>query len=190
LGFSHGNDEVFSVAQLIEWFALENLNSAPARFDAQKFEWFNTEHIKRLPAQELGQALAPFLPENARTQPDKHAAIADLLRDRATTLKHMAEQTHYFFARPKFKPGLKESFLTPTTLPLIEQTRQALSVLNTWDKTSLSACLKSVMSDAGIKPPALFMPLRVLLAGTTTTPGVDAIMAILGKEESLARLKC
>ena len=102
LGWSHGNDEIFSPQQLVEWFNLESLTPSPARFDAEKFEWLNGEHIKRLPVDELATQLQPFLAaQGYDTSAGPSAlAVAELLRERAPTLKLMAEMASYCYVAP------------------------------------------------------------------------------------------
>ena len=102
LGWSHGNEEIFTPQQLVEWFNLESLTPSPARFDAEKFEWLNGEHIKRMPVDELGKRLQPFLAEQGY---DTNAgppalAVAELLRERAPTLRKMAEMASYCYVAP------------------------------------------------------------------------------------------
>src|SRR5208282_6000147 len=99
LGWSHGDDEVFTREQLVAWFDLKHIHPAPARFDAAKLRWVNHEHIKRAPADALGAALRPFLVRDGcdLAQGPPPAAVADLLRDRATTLSEMAAMARYFY---------------------------------------------------------------------------------------------
>ena len=102
LGWSHGNDEIFSPQQLVDWFNLESLTPSPARFDAEKFEWLNGEHVKRLPVEELATRLQPFLvAEGYELVAGPSAlAVAELLRERAPTLKKMAEMARYCYIAP------------------------------------------------------------------------------------------
>ena len=102
LGWSHGNEEIFSPQQLVEWFNLESLTPSPARFDAEKFEWLNGEHIKRLPVNELAIRLQPFLAELGydTVAGPSALAVAELLRERAPTLKKMAEMASYLYVAP------------------------------------------------------------------------------------------
>jgi glutamyl-tRNA synthetase len=102
LGWSHGNDEIFSPQQLVEWFNLESLTPSPARFDAEKFEWLNGEHIKRLPVDEVAIRLQPFLAEQGydTSAGPSALAVAELLRERAPTLKKMAEMARYCYVAP------------------------------------------------------------------------------------------
>lgn len=102
LGWSHGNDEIFTPHQLVEWFNLESLTPSPARFDAEKFEWLNGEHIKRLPVADLAVRLQPFLVEQGYdlSSGPTAAAVAELLRERAPTLSKMAEMARYCYIAP------------------------------------------------------------------------------------------
>ncbi len=102
LGWSHGNEEIFTPQQLVQWFNLESLTPSPARFDAEKFEWLNGEHIKRLPVDELAKRLQPFLAEHGydTVAGPSALAVAELLHERAPTLKKMAEMARYCFVAP------------------------------------------------------------------------------------------
>jgi glutamyl-tRNA synthetase len=102
LGWSHGNEEIFTPQQLVEWFNLESLTPSPARFDAEKFEWLNGEHIKRLPVEDLARRLQPFLVAEGYdpTMGPSALAVAELLRERAPTLKKMAEMAAYCYVAP------------------------------------------------------------------------------------------
>ena len=106
LGWSHGNDEIFSPQQLVEWFNLESLTPSPARFDAEKFEWLNGEHIKRLPVDALAKRLQPFLVAEGYelAAGPSVLAVAELLRERAPTLKKMAEMARYCYIAPITSP--------------------------------------------------------------------------------------
>ncbi len=106
LGWSHGNEEIFSPRQLVEWFNLESLTPSPARFDAEKFEWLNGEHIKRLPVEDLAKRLQPFLVAEGYdlVAGPSVLAVAELLRERAPTLKKMAEMARYCYIAPLTSP--------------------------------------------------------------------------------------
>ncbi len=106
LGWSHGNDEIFLPQQLVEWFNLESLTPSPARFDAEKFEWLNGEHIKRLPVDELAKRLQPFLVAEGYelSAGPSVLAVAELVRERAPTLKKIAEMARYCYIAPITSP--------------------------------------------------------------------------------------
>jgi glutamyl-tRNA synthetase len=208
LGWSHGNDEIFSPQQLVEWFNLESLTPSPARFDAEKFEWLNAEHIKRLPVDELARRLEPFLkaegynpapPPRASSAVDaerdvaKTAAspsalqVAELLRERAPTLKKMAEIASYCFAAPAIDATLLAQHLNDSNKPSIGWVKEQLAAVE-WSKPAIAAVLKEAQTKFSVKTPQVMMPLRVMLTGSAQAPAVDALLLTLGRETALARI--
>ncbi len=191
MGFAHGNDEIFSPAQLVEWFDLNAINPAPGRFDAQKFEWIALEHMKRCTAAELVAGVKPFCDFDFNVGPNLEAA-ALLFRDRSPTFKSLAENLQFLYKMPQIAPqvfaALLAQHLTAENKPAVSAARDALRDLATWDKANINAALKKVQTDFNLKPPQLMMPIRVLVSGGTTTPSVDATLEVLGREASLARL--
>jgi len=189
LGWSHGDDEFFTRKQLVEWFDVAHVHPAPARFDADKLRWLNHEHLKRLPEVELGALLTPFLGRaglDADAGPSP-ASVGALLRDRSPTLVEMADAAHYFYASPA--PS-REQIAAQVT----EVNRSALVELHAefasieWRRETIGASLKAAAARHGLKPPQVMMPLRVLVAGTPSTPAIDAVLALLGRETSRARM--
>ena len=189
LGWSHGDDEVFTRDQFVAWFDLKHIHPAPARFDAAKLRWVNHEHIKRAPAEALGTALLPFLVRDGSdvTQGPPPAAVGDLLRDRAATLAEMAEMARYFNGEVSVPDALRAEHLDA-------QGRAALAGLQrefahvAWERAPISAAIKGVAAEARLKPPQVMMPLRVLVAGTVSTPAIDAVLVLLGRERTVERL--
>jgi glutamyl-tRNA synthetase len=200
LGWSHGNDEIFSPTQLVEWFNLESLTPSPARFDAEKFEWLNGEHIKRMPVDELGRRLEPFLRE-AGFAPSPLAgegwgegargpsalAVAELLRERAPTVKKMAEMARYCYVEPTAVAALLMSHISDANQPAIGWIREQLALVD-WSKPAIAALLKEAQTKFSVKTPQVMMPLRVMLTGSAQAPAVDALLLTLGREESLRRI--
>ncbi len=191
MGFAHGNDEVFTPAQLVAWFDLHAINPAPARFDAQKFEWLSGEHMKAADPQRLAEALKPFAAQAgiAVAQGPALASVAALYRDRCTTLKAMAEAVGYFYAAPTVSPEAWAVHVNDANRAAVQDAAVQLAALATWDKAAISAALKAVMAQHGVKPPQLMMPIRLAVSGTTTTPSVDAMLEVLGQAETVRRLK-
>jgi glutamyl-tRNA synthetase len=189
LGWSHGDDEVFTRDELVRWFDLESLSAAPARFDVDKLRWVNQEHIKRLPTPALGQALAPFLERaglDVRNGPAIDA-VADLLRDRAATLVEMADAARYFYAEVAPPPELVAKHVDDRTRPALVALAASLQRVD-WTREALAAQLKATAASHGLKAPQIMMATRVLVAGTTQTPAIDAVLALLGRERVAARL--
>jgi glutamyl-tRNA synthetase len=208
LGWSHGNDEIFTPQQLVEWFNLESLTPSPARFDAEKFEWLNGEHVKRLPIDELAKRLEPFLKEEGYTpsplagegcgegargsgeKPHNPSAtqIAELLRERAPTLKKMAAMASYCYVTPTVDAALLAQHLTDANQPAIAWVKEQLATVE-WSKPALAAMLKEAQTKFNVKTPQVMMPLRVMLTGSAQAPAVDALLLTLGRETAIARIR-
>jgi glutamyl-tRNA synthetase len=189
LGWAHGNDEIFSPAQLVEWFDLTGLSPSPARFDPEKLDRLNAEHIIRLSEAELGARLLPFLQQAGYgdVTASRAALVGKLFKKRAITLLAMAEKAHYLFNAPTAKP---EEFGAMVG----DDNRAALRALMArvkdvaWDEPALAVLLKSTLTEFGLKAPRLFMPLRIALTGQSDSPSVDAVMFALGRELVIERL--
>ena len=189
LGWSHGDDEVFSRAQLVEWFDANKISASASRFDAEKLLWLNHEHIKRADTVALAAQLKPFLEKNGYALdagPDI-VRVADLLRDRAATLVAMAEAARYFYVRPEVHASALAQYLTETAKPALAELAQNLATLP-WTKSDINVAIKAATAKHALKMPQLMMPLRVLVTGQTQTPAIDAIMDVLGRKETLARM--
>ncbi len=189
LGWAHGDDEIFSREQFVRWFDLDGLTSSPGRFDPDKLKWVNHEHIKRLPEAELGALLAPFLDRaglDRASGPDP-ASVAALLRDRTATLSEMADAAHYFYVAVHPTPErLAEHVNAVNRDALIELHKEFADL--PWQREAIAAALKSAAAKRKLKPAQVMMPLRVLVAGTPSTPAIDAVLALIGRDAVRARL--
>jgi glutamyl-tRNA synthetase len=186
LGWSHGDDEVFTPQQLAEWFNLESINAAPGRFNADKLAWLNQEHMKRSDPAALAQRLAQFLPGHVPREILPEVAL--LFRDRAATLVSLAEQARFLFTPPEIDRALLAEHLPPAVRPALTLAQQRLQEIPTWSKATIGAALKSVVSECAIKVPQLMMPIRVAIAGRVNTPSVDAVLALLDRQDATRRL--
>ena len=189
LGWSHGDEEVFSREQLVQWFDANKISASASRFDAEKLLWLNHEHIKRAGGASLAMQLEPFLKKNGfvlDAGPDV-ARVADLLRDRAATLVDMANAASYFYVRPVFDAVLLNQHLGEAAKLALDELTAGLAA-TAWSKSEINAVIKASITRNGLKMPQLMMPLRVLVTGQTQTPAIDAIMDVLGREEVLIRL--
>jgi glutamyl-tRNA synthetase len=189
LGWSHGDDEIFTREQLLAWFDLDGLSSSPGRYDPDKLAWVNQEHLKRMNADALGERLAPFL---ARAGCDvargpAPADVAALLRDRATTLVEMANAASYFYLTPPPVPELVAQHVTPANRAALAELAAALATVE-WTKEAIGALLKATAAKHGLKPPQVMMPLRALVCATTQTPAIDAVLALVGRDAVRARI--
>jgi glutamyl-tRNA synthetase len=189
LGWSHGDDEIFSREQFLAWFDLPGLSPSPGRFDPEKLKWVNQEHMKRVAEDELGRRLAPFL-ERAGLDPAQGpapAAVALLLRDRVATLAEMADAAHYFYAAPHLAPERVAETVNPSNRPALAEILDAFATVE-WVREALGATLKAVAGRHGLKPAQVMMPLRMLVCGTPQTPAIDAVLALLGRDATRKRL--
>ena len=183
LGWSHGDDEMFSREQLVEWFDLEHVSQSPARFDPGKLAWLNQQYLKAADNSRLAQLVAAPLKTlgAAIERGPPLEAVVSLLKDRATTILHLAEAAMLFYTDPG-----------PQAVP--QNLRPALDALKAqlekspWDRKSLSAAVSAVLKEHNLKMPQLAMPLRVLLTGREQTPSLDALLELLGRETVLTRL--
>jgi glutamyl-tRNA synthetase len=190
LGWSHGDAEIFGRDELVAWFDLDAISPSPSRFDTAKLAWVNQEHMKRLPGDELGRRLDPYLRRaglDPATGPDP-GAVAVLLRDRVATLTEMADAAHYFYRAPHPDAALIGAQVNAANRPALEALAVALGGVD-WSREAILAALKAAATGQGLKPPQVMMPLRVLVCGTTQTPAIDAVLALLGREATLARLR-
>ena len=189
IGWGHGDEEIFDREQLVQWFDLPGISAAPSRFNADKLKWVNQEHMKRLSEAELGRRLVPFL-ERAGLDPaagPDARAVAALLRDRADTLVAMADAAHYFYSAPAVAAEKLAEQVTAANRPALLELHGEFTSID-WTREALMAALKAAASRHGLKPPQIMMALRLLVAGTTSTPAIDAVLALLGRDATRARM--
>jgi len=192
LGWSHGDAEIISTAQAIEWFELDAVGRAPARFDFAKLANLNGHYIRQTGDKSLVALAAPFI-ERALARPlseserERLTAAMPGLKPRAKTLIELAEIAHFYVApRPIPVDDKAKAQLAPAK-PLIGALAQALD--NTaWDSASLEAAVRAFAEAQGLKLGQAAQPLRAALTGSTASPPIFEVMAVLGRAESLARL--
>ncbi len=189
LGWSHGDDEVFSREQFIEWFDLDHITASAAQFNTEKLLWLNQHYMKALPPMELASKVKPRLAArgiNTDQGPDLEKAVA-LYVDRSNTLNVLADALETFYVDIKPSAELLAQHLSEEAKPaLLELTTGLANV--TWEAPAINALIKEVVTKHGLKMPKLAMPLRVLLTGQTQTPSVDAVITLIGREKVLQKL--
>jgi glutamyl-tRNA synthetase len=190
LGWSHGNEEVFTREQFVEWFDLGHVARSPAQFDPEKLGWLNQQYMKgaedgRLAALARAELLRRGM--DAGAGPDLARVVA-LLKDRAATVPQLAEAATLFYAEPKPTPALLAEYLTEHSLPGLRTLLARLEALPVWERQPIAVAMKEALAASGLKMPQLAMPLRVIVAGQTQTPAIDAVLELLGRESVLARL--
>ncbi|ANN80705.1 glutamate--tRNA ligase [Bordetella flabilis] len=190
LGWSHGDDELFTRAQLVEWFDTRHLSKSASQWDPKKLNWVNAHYLRQMSDADLAAHVAPRL---ARRGGDPAAAdlaaVVGLLKDRAETLEQLAEGAMLFCGPFGGVPAeLAAQHLTDAAREALRDFARE-SATSDWSRESLSATIKKVLAARGIKMPQLAIPLRVAVTGQTQTPAIDAVLALLGKEKVLQRLE-
>ncbi|WP_432719553.1 glutamate--tRNA ligase [Jeongeupia wiesaeckerbachi] len=190
LGWAHGDDEFFTMDQFVEWFDLANVSPSPSRFDRDKLLWLNAQHIKAAEPQRLAERVGAFLADKGVdfTSGPALAEVCVLLKDRSQTLVEMADQAEYFYRPLVPTVEVAEKHLTPDDEARLGLFAEGVARLDTWDQASLSQFIKDFVKQQGVKMPQVGMPLRAKVFGTTSTPSVDAVLALIGREEVLRRL--
>ena len=192
LGWSHGDQEIFSKEELIEKFTLENVGKSPAVFNPEKLLWLNGWYIRNKPAEEIAKLVIPFLEKKGFqvTLDDKLIKIVESLRERAKTLVDLADSADYFFLdEVKYEESARKKFLTPEVIPIFESLVDKLSSLNDFTVPELQKIFGEIIEERGLKMVQLAQPVRVALTGGTVSPGIFEVMEILGKEKVIERLK-
>jgi glutamyl-tRNA synthetase len=188
LGWSHGDAEIFSRAQFLEWFNLDHLGRSAAQFDEAKLRWVNAQHLKAMPGQALAPLVHAHLEREGVIADDKLPALCDLLKDRCDTTVALAHWVARFYAEVQLDVAELALHVTAEVKPAIALLQERLAVC-AWDKASIATVLKEVLTQTGLKMPQLAMPVRVLVMGTAQTPSLDAVLSLCDKQKVLARLQ-
>jgi glutamyl-tRNA synthetase len=189
LGWAHGDEEIFDLDQFVEWFDLDAISKSPAKFNPEKLLWLNQQYLKKTDSKRLSELVLPFLETdccNPETGPRMEEVI-DLLKERVNTVEELADAAVYFYRPLKPSPELMAEHLTLEIIPVVRELQDKLGQVE-WTKQAINSLMKSVVAEHGLKFPKLAMPLRLLVTGETQTPSVDAVLELLGREESLKRI--
>ena len=189
LGWSHGDDEIFSMTDFCQWFDLDHITSSSAQFNTEKLDWLNSHYIKTLPLDRISSAIEPYLKKVVHTPIDQNLLIGaiDIHRERANHLTNLAKDIAYIFEVQKPNQQDFEKHINAEALELIKSLQASLNKID-WTKEAIHNVMNEVVTLHAIKFPKLAMPLRVLLTGIAQSPSIDAVMAILGHDETMKRL--
>src|SRR5437868_8376752 len=200
LGWSHGDQEIFSDEEMIRLFDLADIGRSPARFDFAKLESLNGHYIRQMADADLVaeiERVLPYVPNAAALAVKLNPALRQKLiaampglKERAKTLVELIESAHYLYADRPIVPNDKAAaLLSADARGIIADLLPALEQLDPWTAASVEATVRTFVEASGRKLGAVAQPLRAALTGRTTSPGIFDVLAILGKEESLARLR-
>jgi glutamyl-tRNA synthetase len=189
LGWGHGDDEIISRDQAIEWFDLPQVGKSPSRFDFKKLENLNGHYIREADDQRLADLVAPRLGIASAEQKELLVRAMPELKARAHTLNELAEGARFLFVqRPLEIDAAAADLLTPEARSILASTYSKLVALANWDAAVLEAAIREVAEGTGVKLGKLAQPLRAALTGRTTSPGIFDVLVLLGRDESLARI--
>ncbi len=187
LGWSHGDDEIFSRAQFLEWFNLDHLGKSAAQFDEAKLRWVNAQHLKAMDDEALALLVAAQLQKQGLASDDRLPRICALFKDRCDTTVALAGWARAFYSDIAASPEDVSLHGVDAIRPALQMLREKLAVC-AWDKASIALAIKEVLAACSLKMPQLAVPVRVLVMGTAQTPSLDAVLALFDRESVLARL--
>lgn len=191
LGWSHGDDEIFSREQLIEWFDGRHLSRSAAQWDPKKLNWVNAHYIKNSDDAALAQHVAPRITaRNGDPDAVDLTAVMALLKPRAETLNDLAEGAMLFCGPwTPASQDLQDEVLTSDARQRLADFLEGAEALQDWSKESLSGLIKAILERHAAKMPLLAIPLRVAVTGQRQTPAIDAVLSILGRDRVIERLR-
>ncbi len=190
LGWSHGDDEVFSMEQFCEWFNTDHLTSSAAQFNMEKLAWLNNHYIKLADNERLATLARPLMAA-AGAEFDGAPSLANalgLMKERANTVNELADATMLFFRTPQPDAALLAQHLTDAVKPALAAFAERMESVEC-TKEAVAPMIKEVLAAHGLKMPQLAMPLRLCLTGQLQTPAIDAVIALLGRDVVLQRVK-
>ncbi len=189
LGWSHGDDEIFSMQQFCEWFDLDHITPSAAQFNTEKLNWLNAHYLKQADNARLAALVQPRLEARgvSVTATPSLEAIIGLYKERVSSLNELADAAEVFYIDLHPNPEILAQHLTPEALPALEDFIAGVKDV-AWEAPAIGALIKASIGKHSLKMPKLAMPLRVLLTGQAQTPSVDAVIALFPRELVLKRL--
>lgn len=192
LGWSHGDDELFSQAEMIQLFDLEHVNKSPARFDTKKSLWINQHYIKHSSPEDLQPAvelLAQQMNVDYNNGPELTAVIA-AFQDRAKTVVELVEKSAFFYTDiTGYDEKAMAKHVNEDTRPIVERVYEKLSSLDDWQEEKIQALLTAIVDESGLKFGKVAQPIRLALTGGTVSPSLGVTLQLFGREKALSRLQ-
>ncbi|MCD6077695.1 MAG: gltX [Ramlibacter sp.] len=188
LGWSHGDDEIFSREQFLNWFNLDHLGKSAAQFDEAKLRWVNAQHMKATADDTLALLVDERLKARGITTDARLPAICGLFKDRCDTTIVLADWAQRFYTDVKPNPEEAAKHITDGVRPAISMLAKMLEACP-WTREDITEAIKETLRATGIKMPQLAMPVRVLVMGTAQTPSLDAVLSLSLRDKVLERLR-
>ncbi len=194
LGWGHGDEEVFTREQFVEWFSVEHLSSSSSQWDPKKLNWMNNHYINQKPHDELVALIEPRLTTRLETYDHTLplttyplAEIIALYKSRCDTLVQITDEAESYYLPYVANIELINEQVNEANRPALKDFAEGLKTV-AWDKESINALIKSTLAQHGLKMPAIGLPLRAIVLGQTQSPSLDNILWIFGREEISHRL--
>lgn len=189
LGWSHGDDEIFSMQQFCEWFDLDHITPSAAQFNTEKLNWLNAHYIRQTENSRLATLVLPRLQARGVTVGGTPSldSIVGLYKERVSNLNELADAAEVFYIDLHPKAEVLAQHLVPEAMPALIDFIDGVASVE-WNAQSIGVLIKACIGKHGLKMPKLAMPLRVLLTGQAQTPSVDAVVALFPRELVLKRL--
>jgi glutamyl-tRNA synthetase len=192
LGWSHGDQEYFSIEDMVRLFDIADVNKSASVFDVAKLTWLNQQHMMRAPAASLVPVLRWQLNRDGISAEDDAQLERIVLsqRERAKTMREMAVNSTFFFRAPTaYDEKAVRKHVTPEILALVDEACSRLAKLQGWSASAIHELINGLAVERGVSLGKLAQPIRLAVCGGTVSPPIDATLEILGREESLARLR-
>jgi glutamyl-tRNA synthetase len=190
LGWSHGDEEIFTMEQFCAWFDLNHLTKSPAQFNPEKLAWLNNHYIKAADNARLADLVRPMLEAEGASVaggPDLQATI-ELMKERAHTINDLAQSCSLFYREPRPDQALMAEHLSEAVKPALTEYVSRLKSVE-WNRAALSVLMKSLLATHKLKMPQMAMPLRLMLTGQLQTPSIDAVVELIGRDTVVARIE-
>jgi glutamyl-tRNA synthetase len=190
LGWSHGDDELFSREQLVSWFDGSHLSKSPAQWDPAKLEWVNSQYLKAADDGRLAELVRPRLAKRGLTVPADAplAAMCALFKDRCATLEVLADWLTMYFGDVSPSDAERAQHLNENSLAACADLASAFNEAE-WTPAGISVAMKTVLAARGLKLPQLAIPVRVKVCGRAQTPAIDQVLALFDKKFVVERLQ-
>jgi glutamyl-tRNA synthetase len=191
LGWSHGDDEIFSLDQLVEHFSLEKVNKAPAAFNQSKLDWLNQHYLTHLPREQLVQQLAWQARQQQldTTQGPALAQVLTVFAERVKTLAELVSSCRYCYEDfTEYEPKAAKKHLRPVAAEGLAQLKQRLAVLQSWDNDALQQVVDDLAAELQVNMGKIAQPLRVAVTGGSSSPGISDTLRLIGQERVIKRI--
>jgi len=192
LGWSHGDQEIFSRDEMIKLFNVNHVNNSAAAFNFEKLDWLNQHYLKtKNPVEIIALLKVQLRVFDIQVDDDiKMAAIIALQAERVKTIKEMAEKSRYFFeTEVEYDAAALKKHLTVEAKPLLLAAKNYFEKMTEWTKASLHQAIVEIAAEQGVKMGQLAQPLRVAVTGSTVSPSIDSTLQWIGKEAVLDRIE-